>query len=467
MNKSIFTFALAAMLWMGATADENWNIFYRNSLINPGINVQSELAVAPDGTLYLAELDYTDIYNTGIAYLHVRSYDISQWTTDNFSTDGWETVGQIKELNMANNEMWIDFAITPDNQLYAGMLDSILRYNETANAWESFYVPDYIGGMMVDESGRLLILQSVDISSNHRFVISEFENGTVTPVATIAYELPFGVTLFPRIMNEANRIFLVNGTFYVSVARASTNQNYYFKGNANDGFELLKEHFVHLNLSSMVVSPEGEIIISHRGDLAPYTLAMKKYDFEANDWVAFDMSGLDAGAAHASHLTYDRQGRLTFAYSGENNKGFVFRYGGNGWEHFGPKEAVPIAYMPKLAFDLSNSVFLLHGIGSTSAPLTVRRFVDETISVNETKAGISVRPYPNPAQTRFTVDVSQDFAASGIEKLSLFDQQGRLVRAWHKLPLKATLELDGLPAGLYNMVAEAGTERRTGRLSVY
>ena len=467
MNKSILTFALAAMLWMGATADENWNIFYWNSLINPGINVQSELAVAPDGTLYLAELDYTDIYNTGIAYLHVRSYDISQWTTDNFSTAGWETVGQIMELNMANNEMWIDFAITPDNRLYAGMLDSILRYNETANAWESFYVPDYIGGMMVDESGRLLILQSVDISSNHRFVISEFTDGNLSPVATIEYELPFDVILYPRIMNEANRIFLVNGIFYVSVARASTNQNYYFKGNATDGFELLKEHFVHMNLSSMVVSPEGEIIISHRGDMAPYTLAMKKYDFEANDWIAFDMSGLDAGAAHASHLAYDRQGRLTFTYSGESNKGFAFRHGANGWEHFGPKEAVPIAHMPKLAFDLSNSVFLLHGIGSGSAPLTVRRFVDETISVDETKGNISVRPYPNPAQSQFTIDLSNDFAGANMDKLSLFDQQGRVVRVWHKLPLKTTVELDGLPAGLYHIVAEAGKQRHTGRLSVY
>ncbi len=58
-------------------------------------------------------------------------------------------------------------------------------------------------------------------------------------------------------------------------------------------------------------------------------------------------------------------------------------------------------------------------------------------------------------------------AGANMDKLSLFDQQGRAVRVWHKLPLKTTVELDGLPAGLYHIVAEAGTDRRTGRLSVY
>lgn len=213
MKKTIFTSTLIILLYLSAIADENWNIFYWNNQINPSINVQSEIAVAPDGTLYLAELDYTDIYETGLTYVHVRSYDISQWTADNFSQSGWETVGQLMHLNMPNNEVHIDFAITPDNQLYIGMQDSIFWFNASANLWESYYVPDYIGGMMVDESGRLLILQSVDISSDHRFLITEFEAGSLTTVATIEYDFPAGVILYPRIMNEANRIFQVDGTF--------------------------------------------------------------------------------------------------------------------------------------------------------------------------------------------------------------------------------------------------------------
>ncbi len=46
----------------------------------------------------------------------------------------------------------------------------------------------------------------------------------------------------------------------------------------------------------MVVSTQGEIIISHRRPAAFYTLALKSYDFDLDDWVAFDMDGLNAGA---------------------------------------------------------------------------------------------------------------------------------------------------------------------------
>ncbi len=466
MKKTIFTSTLIILLYLSAIADENWNIFYWNNQINPSINVQSEIAVAPDGTLYLAELDYTDIYETGLTYVHVRSYDISQWTADNFSQSGWETVGQLMHLNMPNNEVHIDFAITPDNQLYIGMQDSIFWFNASANLWESYYVPDYIGGMMVDESGRLLILQSVDISSDHRFLITEFEAGSLTTVATIEYDFPAGVILYPRIMNEANRIFQVDGTFYVSIARASTHQNYYFKGDANEGFTALKEHFNHLNLSSMVVSTQGEIIISHRGASSPYTLALKSYDFDLDDWVAFDMDGLNAGAAHANHLAYDRQGRLTFTYSGEFNTGFVFRYGDNGWEHIGPGDAIGIAHMPKLAFDLSNSLFLMHGIGAGATPLVVRRFVDETTSVADFKHNFSLQLYPNPAKSHFTMDLSNSPMELNAAIMSLFDNKGQFIRQWHYLQPKTTIDVADLPKGLYSVVVQDGQYKHTQNIIV-
>lgn len=453
MKKSLLTFSLVLMFSISIMADDIWNLFYRNWDINPSILVQSEIRFAPDGTLYLAEFDLSEIYNTGETFVNVRSFDVGQWSGDILNQDGWAFVGAPILMNLPNNESWIDFAISNDNQLYIGMLDSIAWFNASSGQWEATHVPDYIGGMTVDESGNLLILLSVGSGSTHHFQIAVYENGAATPIANIEYELPGGIAFFPRIMNEANRIIQKNGDFYVSIARASTQQNYYFKGNVTDGFTMLKEHFNHLNLSSMVVSEAGEIIISHRGEMSPYTLAMKTYDFDLNDWVAFDTTGLNAGAAHRNFLAYDRQGRLHFAYSGPSNKGFVYRYGPNGWEHLGPHNAVSIAQMPALAFDLNNRLYLLHGIGAGATPLIIRRYVDETTSVAELKKKNEMRVYPNPASGQAALSWENENNTDEIAVVSIYDSYGRLVRQQSlRSGSESLLQLQGLKPGIYQLV---------------
>ncbi len=106
---------------------------------------------------------------------------------------------------------------------------------------ESYYVPDYIGGMMVDESGRLLILQSVDISSDHRFLITEFEAGSLTTVATIEYDFPQVLFFYPRIMNEANRIFRLMAPLCFH-CKGFNAPKLLFQRGCYEGFTALKEH---------------------------------------------------------------------------------------------------------------------------------------------------------------------------------------------------------------------------------
>jgi|GEM_PF-1807990 len=153
----------------------------------------------------------------------------------------------------------------------------------------------------------------------------------------------------------------------------------------------------------------------------------------------------------------------TFLATNSNRLVVVTNNGGDTWH---------TAYESGPTGDQINSMFFLNpGKGWLTGGASLIQVYDDPLMSVEEKLPLPIAQspsiYPNPAQSRFMLDLSHDFAGANIDKLSLFDQQGRVVRVWHKLPLKATVELDGLPAGLYHIVAEAGTDRRTGRLSVY
>jgi len=460
MKRSIFTFLVLSLVFITVKADEDWDIFYRNNLINPGINVQSKFGAGTDGKLYLAEIDYSGIYDPGITYVDVRSYEISQWTQDNIGQEGWVNLGQRLQLKMPNNESNIDFVVTADNQLYVGMQDSIFWYDANADFWMSYYVENYIGGMMADESGRILILQSIGSNDEHHFQITEFDAGNLIPVATIDYTLPGNIQLFHRIMNEANRILKYEDNYYVSIARASTHQNYYFMGNETSGFTMLQEHFTHLNLSSMVLSPEGELFISHRLGTTPYSLAVKQYNFELNQWDDFNLQGLNDAEVYGNQLAFDQSGKLYLSYSADFNLGFLYEFNGSGWDHVGPVESVPVAHMPRIAFDSNNQLFLMHGIGSGSAPLTIRRLADPTANLNEKDSfSQKIRLFPNPVTQSLTIDLNQLSAESGEIELEIYNVNGQLVWKQTATAALTTINVDDLPDGIYmlNLRSAANT----------
>lgn len=450
MKRSIFTILMLTLVFITAKADEYWDIFYRNYLINPGINVQSKFGAGTDGKLYLAEIDYSGIYDPGITYVDVRSYEISQWTQDNTGQEGWVNLGQRLQLKMPNNESNIDFVVTADNQLYVGMQDSIFWYDSNADFWTSYYVEDYIGGMMADESGRILILQSIGSNDEHHFQITEFDAGNLIPVATIDYTLPGNIQLYHRIMNEANRILMFEDNYYVSIARASTHQNYYFMGNETIGFTMLQEHFTHLNLSSMVLSPSGELIISHRMGGTPYSLALKQYNFDQNQWDDFNMQGLNDAEVYGNQLAFDKSGKLYLSYSADFNLGFLYEYNGSGWEHVGPLESVAVAHMPRIAFDNDNQLFLMHGIGSGSAPLTIRRLADPTADLNEKDIFTQkIRLFPNPVSQSLTVDLNQLGFKSGEIELEIYNSNGQLILGQNVSGAQTIIDVNNLPSGIY------------------
>lgn len=448
MKKTIITFMCIALMHNLMQANEDWDIFYWNNQVGTGVNMQSEIHFGPDGLLYLVEIDNSDMYNSG-SFLHIRSYDTDQWSGDNFTQEGWISLGQPLPLHLPNNATQVDFAIASDHTLYAGMLDTIYVYHTADSGWEPYYVPDYIGGMYASESGELLVLRSVTAGEDHHFEIAAFDAGNLTTVAVIAYELPGNITFYPRILAEANRIMKYGNDYYVSIARASTHQNYYFKGNADMGFEMLQEHFNHLNLSSMAISPAGELIVSHRGASSPYTLEIKSYDFEIGEWVQYDTTGLHAVAAHANDLKFDKNGNLYLTYSGQHHMGFAFRYTENGWEHLGARDALSIAHMPALAFDHDNRLYLLHGIGATTVPLLVRRYADETTGLEYTAENIALTVFPNPAKDRVHVRL-QGAAVSAA--LSLLDQSGRVIKQQRMDQQGLQLDVTDLMPGVYTLI---------------
>ena len=457
---SLLLVALASVV--NLVANDPWDIFYTNHQVSEGVTVQNRIAFGPDGMLYLVEQDYTGS-SANEFLLRIKSYDVALWNGNNYTTDGWEQLGQVLDINISSNESHIDFVVTTENQFFLGMKDSVFMYNHGMDRWESFYVPDYIGGMMCDDEGNILILRSVFDNGDHSFHITHFDNGIANTIAVIEYALPWGVTLYPRIMNEANRIRKNNGDFYVSVARASTHENFYFKGNPTDGFETLEKHFNHLNLSSMVISPQGELIISHRGAMSPYNLELKIYDFGLNTWLPFDTTGLHAGFSHANQLMYDHEGRLHLTYHGDNGKGFVFVYQNGSWVHIGPRDAIAAAIMPNLTFSPGNDLFLVHGIGTPGVPLTVRRYSDETTHAGYISESLQFEFFPNPASDFLFLNINSSVKQASI---SIFDFSGQNVINQNFSGSLLKINTSGLSGGYYTLMLKMDEQIITRKILI-
>lgn len=424
---------------------QNWDIFYFNNQINLGSNTQHQLHYWNNGRLLLVEKDYSGIYENE-KYVSVKSYTIDQWNGDNYSTEGWEYVGQILNLNQANNEDHVDFVISPDGALYLGMKDTIFSYNPTANLWTPTFLPNYIGGLSSDENGNIYFLETTD-AIPHYFKISRLTEQGAETVANIQYELPWGVTIYPRIVNQANAIIARNNMFYVSVARASTNQNYYFTGNSDDGFVMLQEHFTHLNLSSMLLTQENQLIIAYRDGTSPYHLILKEFDFANNNWTDFPTNGINIGMSSYNHLKQNADGSIYLVYHGPVNQGYLYQFNGTSWQHIGSQEDPTHTTGPYLTFDENNQLFLAHGTGAIGDPLTVRRLADPTNTIDQSEYG-GIQIFPNPAKDHMFVKAGSQ--KQELSRLIIRDASGKMILEEKIISTQfQKIDLSALKPGMY------------------
>src|SRR5690554_7666279 len=102
------------------------------------------------------------------------------------------------------------------------MLDTIYLYNEVDELWESYYTPEFRGGLVSDENNNIYFI-SVQAGASgpayYDLILNQFDNGTVTQATLIAEDVPVP----PRVINRSNKIIIKNGQFYVSVVTQSSN----------------------------------------------------------------------------------------------------------------------------------------------------------------------------------------------------------------------------------------------------
>jgi hypothetical protein len=84
------------------------------------------------------------------------------------------------------------------------------------------------------------------------------------------------------------------------------------------------------------------------------------------------------------------------------------------------------------------------------------------VSVNEEAVDAAVTLYPNPARSFFRVAT----ADNGLHAIELFSTDGRLVRRFASVGANDVLNIEGLPAGVYQVVALNGTHRSVQRLVI-
>jgi hypothetical protein len=442
----ILFIALFAAGMLAAQLQHPWEQIYLETGLNPdnAQNGYNYIEVAPDNTLYLLENEAVSGTFGGTWTLRLKAYD----------GNTWNKVGQDLERNVQNNEAHVDFLVTPTGEIYVGMKDSILHYNNTTQLWESFYVPNFYGGLASDNNGNLYFIHRVDGTSGIVYSdlhIARFDNGTVTLLNPLGIDLP----MIPRVVNGSNKICFVGSEIAVSVVAQSVNTLWVFRGNLNTGFQQLEPGasgatlYAGLGLSSMAMSNQGDVIISRKSS-SGNLLLIDQYDDLSGTWAPFDTAGLHIVSGHFSQLRYDRNGILHLIYSGDNGTGFLFRYAGQGWEHIGPKTFwshinILTAWKPWITFDTANVLYWSHGLGTSLIPYQV--FKHETgIGIQQAPGEqlASVHVYPNPAT--YYVHLDHLPIGSGVQ---LLDLTGRALFNKVTTASKTTLSTESLPVGIY------------------
>src|SRR5690554_676217 len=112
----------------------------------------------------------------------------------------------------------------------------------------------------------------------------------------------------------------------------------------------------------MAVNNAGEIFVSNKSN---NNLLIHKYDETNDTWMPFDTTGIQAQTCNFNILQFDKNDDLNLIYTGSSGDGFVFKYNGAEWEHYGdrqPSESFGTIYSihkPWMRFDDDNNLFLL------------------------------------------------------------------------------------------------------------
>jgi hypothetical protein len=438
-------------------SQQDWNQLYINTNINPdqAQNGYSYIEVAPDNSLYLIEAE--EIVNTfGNWLIRMKVYDGNSWVQ----------IGQDLVRNTANNESHVDFVISTTNEFYLGMLDSIYKLNSTTQTWESYYVPEYYGGLSANSIGEVFFIHRTPGASgpSHSDIhLAEFTNGTVSVLNELAIDIP----ILPRLINASNKIAFNNSQITVSVVAQSTNLLYVFSGDLTNGFVKLEQSapgngstlFADLGLSSMVVSYQNDIIISRK---TGNNITIVQYDGVNDVWIPFDTTGIGATSCNFNHLRYDNSGNLHLIYTGSNNTGFIFKFNGISWDHVGPTSfwsyhTITSLIKPWITFDNSNLLHFATGIGTTSFPLQIFSRNQETSFIDESSASSSFTVYPNPSSGAFTVVLNNITQESMVR---ITDLNGRLVFEKELIGSELQMTLDHHGVYFVTVYNVSGSSRR-------
>ncbi|GAB4256758.1 MAG: hypothetical protein Kow0079_13900 [Vicingaceae bacterium] len=368
--------------------------------------MQGYIEVGADSAYYLLESE--GVLNTfgGTVYLRMKKYDGTNWNQ----------MGQDLVRNVENNESHIDFLLTPSNEFYIGMKDSILKYNTTTNVWQSFYVPEFYGGLGADDSGNVYFIHRVQGASGAAYSdlsIAKFDNGTVTIEGSLAVD----IMMIPRRVNASNKIIYKNNLFYISIVSQSTNLLYVFKGNSLNGFQKLEQgapnnsstFFTGFGLSSMAVSNSGNIFVSYRKPSGNNEILIAQYDSINDAWIPFDTTGIHSTFASHNQLRFDKNDTLHLIYHGPNDKGFLFKYDGQEWKHIGPKSfwsynTINYLVRPHLTFDMNNDILFSKGFGNSSFPFQVFKYQPGSVGFQDFDLEDKINIYPNPSKDLLYVE---------------------------------------------------------------
>lgn len=451
--KQFFTLACTVLLSAYSFAQGPWTQAYNNGSTNqidaPNFNY---IEAGPDGAMYLAEQILAGATDYSI---RVQRFENDEWTVL-----GAPIATELYDAATAH----FDFKVTPEGMIYVGVADAIYTYDTDGDLWVELPAPDYIGGLTYIGGGDFYFISRQEGASgaaHSNLILSLLQaDGTIQNLETIASN----IEMVPVVMSRSNQVALRNDAIHVCVHAASTDGLFFFRGNLDFGITPLQPLsqqpalIADLGLSSMVVAPNGTIIVSRKaGD----DLAMAFFEQFGSGWEPYATDGINATSCQVNQLRYDNNGVLHLIYSGSNGTGFIFAEEGSAWAHIGATDLPGLLSVeaPHLAFDAENEIYFVSGIGSQQAPLIVRTTAevsDVTVSTSERSAPGSLRLYPNPARDFFTLDFSEAGQSSGSQavQIRIFGANGKLYHSAQHPRSSAIIAVSSLAPGVYILMAE-------------
>ena len=172
--------------------------------------------------------------------------------------------------------------------------------------------------------------------------------------------------------------------------------------------------------------------------------------FDGTNWVNVGDSGFSTAEADYTSLAFSQSGQpfVAFVDWGDSSKATVMRFDGSKWVDVGSAGfSAGRACYTSLVFSPNDQPYVAYMDGADSSKATVMYYDSVFVGVKEQQES-KLSLYPNPATDKITIEIAEGQVPS---QLSMMNLNGQDILTCQITKSKSTIDISGLPSGVYFM----------------